>query len=395
MLFVLKTIIRWRKFILSAGLLTAIVAAVISMFLPKWYKTVTSVFPPETGSAVPRYADILQQTLQLPILGPHAMGTRPNTIYIDILLSRRVGAKLVDEFDLRTVYNAKVIPDALGKLHSHTSFTLLDNGLLKIGFEDRDPERAAAIANRYVELLDEFNREYNISRASKTKEFIAEQLELHEMELRDAEEALKKFQEEHEALELNEQIKSAIDIVASLTAEAVALEVDLEILRQYTSTASNEYIRKKKEYDEILDQLQRFKADSARSDTDFVRSYFPTFDTLPETALELTRLMRRVKTLEAINAMLIKEYEMARVEEARDTPTVQVLDRAKVPERRFRPKRKMIVAIGGVVGIGWGTLFALFVTAWREDKTRAGIVGDLLSPLASDFGRVFRRKKNE
>ncbi|UCH82817.1 MAG: hypothetical protein JSW50_10085 [Candidatus Latescibacterota bacterium] len=389
----MRTLIQWRKFILSLGLIFAVSAAVVSLLVPQWYTATASLFPPETGSSLPRYADILQQSLQLPIVGPSAMGARPNTIYIDILLSRTVGKKLLDEFDLRESYGTPLTAEALGELRSHTTFTLLENGLLKIGFEDRSPERAAAIVNRYVELLDEFNREYNISRASKTKEFIAEHLEVHERDLAEAEEALKDFQMEHEALDLSEQIRSAIDIVASLSAEAVALEVDLEILRQYTTTASEEYVRKKKEYDEILDQLQMFKADSARAEADLVRSYFPTFDTLPETALELSRLMRRVKTLELVHGMLIKEYETARVEEARDTPTVQVLDWGDVPELRTRPKRKMIVLLGGVAGVAWGALIALFVTAWREDKKRSGRLTELAAPLISDIKHLFRKAR--
>ncbi|MEJ2720279.1 MAG: GNVR domain-containing protein [bacterium] len=393
MLFLLKTIIQWRKFILLVGLAFAAIAAIVSFLLPSWFVANASLFPPDTGSAMPRYADLLQQSLQLPIVGPNAMGARPNTIYIDILLSRKIGEQILDEFNLKKVYGAQLTPQALGALRAHTKFTLLDNGLLKIGFEDRDPERAAAVVNRYVELLDEFNRDYNISRASKTKEFVGEQLEVHERDLREAEEELKNFQMEHEALVLDQQVKASIDIVASLTAEAVALEVDLEILRQYASTASEEYVRKKKEYDEIRRQLGMFKADSARVDDDLVRSYFPTFDTLPETALELARLTRRVKTLEAVHGMLIKEYETARVEEARDTPTVQVLDWADVPELRSRPKRKMVVALGGAAGLAWGGLIALFVTAWREDRARGGHFMGLFSPFVGDFKRIFRRNR--
>jgi uncharacterized protein involved in exopolysaccharide biosynthesis len=391
MLFVLRTIIQWRKFILSLGLIFAIVAAVIAFVIPQWFTATASLFPPDTGSAMPRYADLLQQSLQLPIVGPSAMGARPNTIYIDILLSRKVGKQLIDEFDLKKVYGTPTTADALGALRGHTAFTLLENGLLKISFEHRDPKQAAAIVNRYVELLDEFNQQYNISRAGKTKEFVAEQLEVHERDLREAEEALKEFQMEHEALDLDQQIKLAIDIVASLSAEAVALEVELEILRQYTSTGSEEYVRKKKEYDEIVRQLKMFKSDAARDEVDLVRSYFPTFDTLPETALELARHMRLVKTEELIYAMLVKEYETARLEEARDTPTVQVLDWGEVPELRSRPQRKMIVLLGGVAGLAWGFLMALFVTAWREDRTHGGRIAEILSPFKSDFKRLFRR----
>ena len=393
MLFIVRTIVQWRRFILAAGLITAAVAAVVSFLLPTWYTANTSVFPPETGGPMSGYAQLLQQTLQIPIVTPSAGGARPGTIYIDILLSRRVGEKLVEEFDLKNVYKTEFMTDAIEALHSHTFFSLLENGLLKVSFEDRSPERAAAIANRYVNLLDEFNRNLNVTRASRTREFVAGQLEIHEGKLREAEEDLRKFQEEHQALELGQQTTSAIDIVASLTAQAVAMEIDLDILQQYASQSSEEYIRKKKQYDEILSQLQKFKADSTRSDTDFVRSYFPSFDRLPELGLELARRLRRLKIEEAVYRLLVEEYQKARIEEARDTPTVQVLDTANPPELRSRPKRKMIVIFGGIVGLGWSTLFSVFLSGWREDRYKARALSGLFGPIGSDLKRTFRFRK--
>jgi len=392
MLSILRTIVQWRKLILASGLIAAAAAAAVSLLLPQWFTANTSVFPPETGGAT-GYTQLIQQALQIPILAPSAGGGRPGTIYIDILLSRRVGEKLVEEFDLKSVYGTRLATDAIDALHSHTSFSLLENGLLKLSFEDRDPGRAAAVANRYAELLDEFNRELNVTRASKTREFIGGQLELHEKELRQAEDDLRAFQEEHEALQLDQQVTSAIDIVASLTAEAVAMEVDLHILGQYASQGSEEYIRKKNQYDEILGQLEKFKADAARSDTDFVRSFFPSFDKLPEMALDMARLMRRVKTEEAIYRLLREEYEKARIEEARDTPTIQVLDVAKVPEIRSRPKRAMIAVFGGVAGLGWSTLFAVFLSVWRQDKLKSRALADLFTPIVSDVKALFRTRK--
>ncbi len=390
MLFILRTIIHWRKFILASGILTAVLAGLISFILPKWFTATTSVFPPDTsGGMMSGYAQLLQQSLQIPLPTPSAVGARPNTIYIDILLSEQVSNRIIDDFDLKRLYGTEMTFEAIDALHSHTFFSLLENGLLKIGVEDRDPERAAAIANRYVELLEDFTREINTTRAAKTKEFVGKQIEIHAVELAAAEEELKEFQQEHEALKLDEQITAAIDIVASLTAEAVAMEIELEILREYTSESSQEYLRKKKEYDEILDQLRMFKLQSARAETDFVRSYFPTFDSIPELALEMARLMREVKTGTVVYRMLVEEYEKARIEEARDTPVVQVLDRAAVPELRSRPKRKILVIFGGVVGLGWSTLLVVFLGVWREDRTRSDKIKELFGPIAADFKKIF------
>jgi capsular polysaccharide biosynthesis protein len=100
MLFIVKTLIRRWKFILTAGIVTAAVMAAVSFVLPKWYTATASMFPPEPKTLVPSYADIMQ-SLQLPILGPSASGARPNTIYVEILLSRTIGEKLVDDFNLK------------------------------------------------------------------------------------------------------------------------------------------------------------------------------------------------------------------------------------------------------------------------------------------------------
>ena len=187
MLFILQNLIRRRKFILLWGIGAAVVAAGISFLLPKWYSASSSVFPPEPN----QFGDVgraqLMQMLQLPVLGPNAMGPQPATIYVNVLESRLVGERLLDEFDLKKVYKKDLTKEALDALQKHTSCTVLTNGLLTISFEDKDPERAAAITNRYIELLDEFTRRLNVTRASKTKEFIGEQIELRKADLEKAE----------------------------------------------------------------------------------------------------------------------------------------------------------------------------------------------------------------
>ncbi len=376
---------------MAAGVVAAAISIAVSLILPKWYTATTSVFPPEPKSSISRYAQLLQ-SFQAPILGPTAIGARPSTIYIDILKSRRVGEKVIKEFDLMKVYQVKLMEDALEALHSHMYFSLLENGLLKISFEDKDRERAAAVTNRLVELLDEFNRELNVTKAARSRRFIEGQLEVHERELRKAEEALKRFQEENEAVDLDEQTRSAIDIVADLTAQTISLEVELRILGRYASKNSDEYLRRKQRYDELVAQLAKFKADSARAENDVVRSYFPTFDKVPEISLEYARLLRDVKVGEKVYELLVKEYEQARIEEAKNTPTVQILDTATPPELRSRPKRKQIVVVGTLLGIGWAALFAIFSTVWLGEESRRERVMDLLSPIMNDLRKLLRRR---
>jgi uncharacterized protein involved in exopolysaccharide biosynthesis len=393
MLFLLQTLIGRRKFVLLSGLGTAVAMAGISFLLPKWYTATSSVFPPEPNQFGGTGRAQLAQMLQLPVLGPNALGVQPATIYIDVLKSRRVCERLLEEFELKKVYGVELTSEAVEVLWTHTSCTVFDNGLMTVSFEDRDPQRAAAVTNRYIELLDEFTRGLNVTRASRTKEFIEKQIELRSADLRQAEEDLRKFQEEHQTLELDQQVASVIDVVSTLTADAIALEVELDLLRAYASTSSQEYARKKKKYDEIIKQLQKFKTESARDETDFLRSYFPTLDRIPEVALELARRIRRVQVEEKVQALLIEQYEKARIEEARDTPTVQVLDVAAAPERKSRPQRKVLVLVGGILGLGWSSLWVVFVATWKQQGNYGAMARSLLKPLAADIERVFRKRR--
>jgi uncharacterized protein involved in exopolysaccharide biosynthesis len=390
-MFIIKTLVEWRKFIVIAALLTTVVVAIVSFVLPKWYTAQTTVFPAEPEAGLSMYSELLQ-SLQVPLLGPMGSGARPETVYIDMMKSRRIREQLIEEFDLFNVYGAGLIEDALDELRSHTGFTLLENGFVIVSFEDRDPERAAAIANRYVELLDEFNQEINVTRASRTRAFIAGQLGERQKLLADAEAELNVFQETHKALELDEQLRSAMTIVADLTAEAIALETELQILEHYTSPTSDEYQRKKREYEEVLEQLRKLKLSTDQDEEDLLHAYLPTLEDIPDLALEMLRLRRKVEVETAIYMMLIKEYEKSRIEEARDTPTIQVMDRASAPNLRSRPKRKIMVIIGALAGLGWSVFLALFMGAWRQNRERSEEVSEILRPVRNDLDRIFRRK---
>lgn len=392
MLFFLQTLISWRRFILASALVSAAIMGGVSLLLPKWYTAKTSIFPPEPTVAMPMYAELVQQ-LSAPLLGPVASGAAPETIYIEMLKSRTVGEKVVAEFGLMDLYGASRIEDCLDELHSHLGFTLLENGLLIVTFEDREPERAAAIANRMVQLIDETTRGLKVSRAARTREFVERQVVERQTLLAQAETDLKEFQQKFDAVDLDEQLRSAMDIVTSLSARAIALDTEMRIMAHYTSKTSEEYQRKQTEYNEVVSQLSKLKTNDKSTDGDMMRSFIPALSDIPDVALQYIRLKRAVEVQTTVYTMLVSEYEKARIEEARDTPVVQVLDAAAPPNLRSRPKRKLLMLVGLLIGLGWGGLVALFATAWRENRGNAAAVRGLLEPMVGDFTRFRRRAK--
>jgi len=391
-MFFFRTLIQWRKFILLSGLAGAVLLAAISFVLPSWYTATTTIFPPENPTMMP-YAEIVQQ-LSAPLLGPVGAGVAPGTIYIEMLKSRTVCERVIQEFDLMKRYKASRIEEAIDGLHGHLGFTLLDNGLLIMTLEDRDPQRAADMANRMVELLDETTRTLKETRAGRTRDFVHRQLQEREIMLAAAEDSLKRFQQDHNAVDLDEQLSSAMDIVTSLSSRAIALETELQIMAHYTSTSSEEYQRKQTEYNEVVGQLRKMKSSHNSADQD-VRSYIPTLQEVPELALQYLRLRREVEVQNTVFTMLTNEYEKARIEEARDTPVVQVLDHAQKPNLRSKPKRKILTIVGGLLGLGWASMLALFRTAWRDNLGHANVVRELTQPVAHDISRIRRRNDRQ
>lgn len=390
MLFFFRTLVQWRKFIVLSGLAGAVLLAVISFIMPSWYTVSTTIFPPEQTTLMP-YAALMQQ-LSMPMLGQIG-GVAPGTIYIEMLKSRTVCEQIINEFDLMKRYKAHRIEEAIDQLHSHLGFTLQDNGLLFMTLEDRDPQRAADMANRMVELLDQTSRKLKETSAARTAEFVHRQLVERERMLASAEDSLKTFQQQHNAVDMDEQLKSAMDIVTTLSSRAIALETEMQIMTHYTSTTSEEYQRKQTEYNEVVAQLKKLKADSKGSSHDTVRSYIPTLQDVPDVALQYLRLKREVEIQNTVFEMLTSEYEKARIEEARDTPVVQVLDKAEKPNLRSRPKRKIFTLIGAALGLGWGSMVALVRTAWHENMGHTTVMRELGEPLAGDFARIRRRRR--
>jgi uncharacterized protein involved in exopolysaccharide biosynthesis len=389
MLFFFRTIIQWRKFIILSGLAGAVLLATLSFILPSWYTARTSIFPPETPTTMMPFAGLMQQ-FAAPMFGP--LGVAPGTIYIEMLQSRTVCEKIIEEFDLMKRYKAARIEEAIDALHSHLGFTLLDNGILVMTVEDKDPQRAADMANRMVELLDETTRTIKETRAGRTREFIERQLVERSGMLAHAEDSLKTFQQQYNAVDLDEQLRSAMDIVTSLTSRAIALETEMGYMKNWVSSNSEEYQRKEAEYREVMGQLRKLKANKSSSDEDLLRSFIPTLRDVPDVALQYLRLRREVEIQNTVFTMLTNEYEKARIEEARDTPVVQVLDTAQKPNLRSKPKRKIMTIVGGLLGLGWGTMTALFRTAWAERAAHATTVEELTRPLAADIARLRRRR---
>ncbi len=334
----------YRRRAAIAVFVGTLLAAVVAYVWPPTYRAETVLLPPteeETGfnvSSVIRGLNVPGITI------PSRTG--PEDVTMAILRSRRIAELLVQRFHLQQVYKVRREEAAVRKLQRNSSFRLGESGTVIVRVEDRDPKRAADLANAYSEELDRFNREIRMTKGRRTRLFVETRLRDTKVELERAEEALRKYGEQHHTVALSADQLSAVESAARLFASQSTLEVQLGVTRQSASESSVEVRRLRQQ----LVEVNRLIA------------------SLPDLGLELARLVRSVKIQEQVFALLSAQYEEARITEARDVTTVEVLDSAIPPERRVWPRRGLLIGLGFVVSsFGAASWIAWSVRGARGD----------------------------
>jgi tyrosine-protein kinase Etk/Wzc len=330
----------WRFLALNVVLVT-LLALGISLLLPKWYEGRAVLLPPTEDDL----GESMVSQLMPRGLGGLKMPGAPtlSDVFVAVLKSRTVADRIVKRFGLVRRYNIPDAETAAKELSTHIKFRVGDEGTIGVIAEDRDPKTAADLANAYVEELDRFNKEARTTSAQRTRAFIEQRLEVAKRDLATAEDLLRDYQQRRKLPSLSPSERSSAEMGAQLMAQRSALEVRLQVLRQSLAENSEEVRRVREELSAVDRQVAA----------------------LPAAGLDVARLWREVKVQEQIFELLTSQLEEARIRETRDTPTVQVLDRAEIPLHKSRPKRKIIVIVGFLVGLA-GSLAATLLMERRR-----------------------------
>jgi len=340
-------LVRRRRMIATATIGALVLSAIVSVFLPRWYRSTALILPPETSASQLDVTGILQsvgfvQPAQLPSL------SSPSDLYKAILESRTVCGALVDSFDLATVYKRRSRQRAIEALRKHSDIAATDEGLIRVSVEDRSAERAADMVNAYVFELDRFNKESVSGRAGRTREFVEKRLAETETRLGRAEEDLKSFQQTTGAVALTEQAIVSIETAAEIWKSIIALEVAIATTAGFESKQSPNVVRLRAQIRELQSKLSLIDGSasdpSAESGTTMQGSFLLGLKETPDLALRYGRLLPQVEIQRTVHAFLTKQLEEAKIQEARDTPTVQILDPGIPADIASRPRKKAIVA---------------------------------------------------
>jgi len=346
----------------------AIVSLIISLIWPKSYTATAVLLPPRQGSSM---GSLL--TAELGSLGGMAalagssLGLKnPNDMYVGMLKTQTVEDAMVKKFDLMQEYHAHYTSAARKAFESHV--TVDGNGkdgLIHISVEDHNPEKAAEMANGYVDAFRHLSEGLAITEASQRRLFFQQQLEQSKDNLANAEEALKKTEQTTGLIQLDSQARALIETAAALRAQITAKEVQIQAMQTYATGENAQLVEAQQELDGLRAQLTKLGGNE-----DNPNAFFPSKGKVPEVGLEYMRKLRDVKYYETIFGIMARELEIAKVDEAREGSFVQVVDPAIVPDYKSSPKRALIVIISTFAGFFIGILAALVqagMSHLRED----------------------------
>jgi uncharacterized protein involved in exopolysaccharide biosynthesis len=336
-----------RKFIILNFVIVCFLAGVVSFIMPKYYKSKASLLPPTETQKAFGFSDVLASipvtTLRLGTKGS------PAELYMGILRSQTICISIVDRFNLVDVYGVSDRDAALDVLKSLSEISTSREGLIDIEVEDRDPMRAAAIANAYVALLDSVNQVINQRAARERADFIEKQIHDNDIALAQAEMELKEFQIRTNAISPYQQARIALSVSSELELDIMNKENMLKEYKQKSYSNShpvvNEIMKSIKLREE---QLHNMRFGAPREERE---SLFLPLQSAPDLTLQYAKLTRRVDILGTLEELLRQHYEESRIQQVNTTSTVTILDRARPPIRKCRPKRKLIVLVAGAASL--------------------------------------------
>ncbi len=392
-----KILVKRRGIITFNMIVITLLAIVISLLLPPKWTAKTTILPPmeETGSMgiSALFGGGVGGILEGGGLSRMLPGmATASDLFAKELKSRRIMEEVIRKNDLLSLYKTKLMEDGLEKLSGHTTIEVSPEGIISISVTERSPELASQIANSFIEELDRFNRNVNMTIGKKNRLFLEERLETVKKDLRAAEESLRVFKERHKTVSLSTEMSAAIEAVSNIKTQIMADEVQLGMLYNYSSKNNPEIIRLQNEIAQLKIKEREIER-KGKAKEGFGAGFSIPFEKIAEVSLELTRRNRNMSVQGELYKLLTQQYEQAKIMEVRDTPTVQVLDIATPPQRRSFPQRRKIVVVAFIFGFFIGTGLALLseYTEKIEMRKESAEWRDMGKVIREDFDAI--RKK--
>ena len=398
-----------RRLLARVAGIALVLGAAVAFLIPKHYESVARLMPPEQpGSGAALLAALAGRSTgglgSFASVAGSLLGSRTSSsLFIDLLRSRTVSDHLIDRFDLQNAYGKRYRIDTVKYLARHTDIEDdKKSGVISLTFTDTDPQRARAIAQAYLDELNSIVTRSNTSSARREREFIEKRLVNVQAELQNAEKALSEFSSVHTTLDIKEQTHAMVDAAAKLQAELIVGQSELDSLEQIYGTENVRVRAARARIASLRGELTKLSGSSAAVPEEMsvdpgpdhgrdAENPYPSLRQLPRLAVPYTDLYRRVRIQETVFELLSQQYEMARIEEAKDTPVVSVIDSPLVPEKKSFPPRLLVMLVLTGLATAIASILILADHYWGEvsaDDPRKLLARQMGASLSSRLKRV-------
>jgi tyrosine-protein kinase Etk/Wzc len=369
-------LVKRKFFILKFVGMATVLAVIFALLLRNTYTANAKIMPPQQNQSMSAMA-MLSQLGPLASLAGQGLGLRsPSDIYVGMLRSRTVADALIDRFSLMSVYKEKRRADARRVLEDRTLIVAGKDGIISITVDDSKAfwfsgarsidlsrQRAADLANGYVEELEKLTKTLAVTEASKRRAFFERETRMAMDDLANAEQALKQTQEQTGLIMLDPQSRAMIESLSSLRAQVAAKEVQVQAMRSFATPENPDLVRAEQELAALRDQQAKLElGHGKRSIADL------PIENVPAAGLEYIRKFREVKYRETLFELLAKQFEAAKIDEARDALIVQQLDIAVPPEKKSGPLRAVIVVGAALLSLLLSMMAGFFMERLEKAK---------------------------
>jgi uncharacterized protein involved in exopolysaccharide biosynthesis len=403
-----------RRWLLRVTGVGALVSSLIVLLIPNRYESTARIMPPENsgGSAAVLAALAGRGSGELGGLGGLAaslLGVRTSgPLFVDLLHSGTVAGALIDRFDLQKVYGKRYRVDTAKKLARRTLVQEdKKSGVLCITVEDSDPVRARDLAKGYLDELNTLVNSTNTSSARLERIFIEHRLQSAEADLGRAEQQMSDFSSTHSTIDIKEQTRATVEAAAKLEAQVVVEQSELDSLRQIYGDENVRVRAARARIAELKTHLSAIAGTSAPLQDDGTVApgqlaalsrtgvEYPPLRQIPRLAVPYANIYRHVRVQEAVFELLTQQYELARIQEAKDVPVIRVIDAPGVPEKKSSPPRALLLVLGTMAILICAAAFTLVRNQWEQLDPRDAR-RELLAQMAGDLvehGRRLRRDR--
>jgi capsule polysaccharide export protein KpsE/RkpR len=401
-----------RKLLLKATGIALVVSLIIVLIIPKTYESEARIMPPESGASNSALlAALAGRSLEGEFLGGLAAslmgGHNSGALFIDLLRSGSVAGKLIDRFQLQSVYHKRYRTDAAKVLARNTTVTQdKKSGVISLSVKDHDPARAQAMVKAYLDELNAIVNRTSTSSAHQERVFIEARLAGVKAQLERAQQALSEFSSTNSTIDLREQARATVESEARLQGELIAAQSELNSLRQVYGDGNIRVRASEARAATLKRELEKMGGSASplgtpaenttRSDgpsgSEHPESYLPLRQ-VPRLAVPYANLYREVHVQETVYDLLTQQYEVARIQEAKDVPAVNIIDAPGIPEKKSFPPRALLTLAFTLVFFLAFSAILIFRGHWRivrADDPRKAFALDVMQETNSMVRRAIR-----